>query len=166
MAFLWYNSLIFVTGYKAMQAKVPQNVQMADRIVGPLTLRHMIIIGAGGGLAYLVYVILARTYYWEVWFPPVLIISLITLAAAFLRIYNVSFGKFLILLLESILIPRKRVWRKADAEVTITSIPQKPKNTNKKISKEKKEKAEQTIKKIKNISEILDNYGKDFSNKK
>lgn len=149
-----------------MQAKIPQNVQMADKIVGPLTLRHMIIIGAGGGLAYLVYVILARTYYWEVWFPPVLIISLITLAAAFLRIYNVSFGKFLILLFESFLIPRKRAWRKADAEVVMTGILEKPKSTGKKNTKKKEKKAAQTIKKIRNISEVLDNYGKDFPNKK
>lgn len=149
-----------------MQAKVPQNVQMADKIVGPLTLKHMIIIGAGGGLSYLVYVILARTYYWEVWFPPVFIISLITLAAAFLRIYNVSFGKFLILLLESFLIPRKRVWRKADAEITITGTLENKKPNTKKNDKDKTDKAVQTMKKIKNISEILDNYGKDITNKK
>jgi len=149
-----------------MQAKVPQNVQMADKIVGPLTLRHMIIIGAGGGLAYLIYVILARTYYWEVWFPPVFIISLITLATAFLRIYNVSFGKFLILLLESVLIPRKRVWRKADAEVIITGILEKPKNTNMEKNNERAKKAAQTIKKIKNISEILDSYGNNNLNQK
>ncbi|MCD6109240.1 PrgI family protein [bacterium] len=137
---------------------------MADKIVGPLTLRHMIIIGAGGGLAYLIYVILARTYYWEIWFPPVFIISLITLAAAFLRIYNVSFGKFLILLLESFLIPRKRVWRKADAEVLITGVLEQTKNKKNRRNKDKEEKAAQTIKKIKNISDILDNYGKDLPN--
>ena len=45
-----------------MQAKVPQNVQMADKIVGPLTLRHMIILGAGGGLAYLVFTILSKNF--------------------------------------------------------------------------------------------------------
>lgn len=148
-----------------MQAKVPQNVQMADKIVGPLTLRHMIIIGAGGGFAYLIYVILARTYYWEIWFPPVLIISLITLAAAFLKIHNVTFGKFLILLLESFLVPRKRIWRKADAEVRITGELAKKKKDTKADRKKKHEKAERTMKKIKNISEVLDNYGKDISNK-
>lgn len=145
-----------------MQAKVPQNVQMADKIVGPLTLRHMIIIGAGGGLAYLVYVILARTYYWEVWFPPVLIISLITLAAAFVKIYNVTFGKFLILLLESMLIPRKRVWRKYDAEVIITGTLENKKNKKSEKNDDKSKKAAQTMKKIKNISEVLDNYGKNL----
>lgn len=149
-----------------MQAKVPQNVQMADRIVGPLTLKHMIIIGAGGGLAYLVYVILARSYYWEVWFPPVFIISIITLAAAFLKIYNVTFGKFLVLLLERMLIPQKRAWKKADAEVIMTGILQRPAGQEKKIVQEKGQKAAQTIRKIKNISEVLDNYGKDIANKK
>lgn len=149
-----------------MQAKVPQNVQMADKIVGPLTLRHMIIIGAGSGLAYLVYIILARTYFWEIWLPPVAIITLITLAAAFLRIYNVSFGKFLILLLERFLIPQKRIWRKADAEVIITGTLNTKKSINFKKDKVKDDKAVQTMKKIKNISEILDNYGKDLPNTK
>lgn len=149
-----------------MQAKIPQNVQMADKIVGPLTLRHMIIIGSGGGLTYLIYVILARTYYWEIWLPPILIISLITLAAAFLKIYNVTFGKFLILLLESFLVPRKRIWRKADAEVRITGTLTKNKKDTKAQRKKKHEKAEKTMRKIKNISEVLDNYGKDISNKK
>jgi len=148
-----------------MQSKVPQNVQMADKIVGPLTLRHMIILGAGGGLAYLLYVILARTYYWEVWFPPIFIISLITLAVAFLRIYNVSFGKFLILLIESLVIPRKRAWKKADAEVIITGMLEKPKINQKRTADKKEEEDAQTIKKIKNISEVLDNYGKNLNNK-
>ncbi|MBA4336853.1 hypothetical protein C0416_03715 [bacterium] len=148
-----------------MQSKVPQNVQMADKIVGPLTLRHMIILGAGGGLAYLIYVILARTYYWEVWFPPVFIISLITLAVAFLRIYNVSFSKFLILLIESLMIPRKRVWKKADAEVIITGTLVKPKINKQQNVDKKGLKDAQTIRKIKNISEVLDNYGKNINNK-
>lgn len=165
MAFPWYNILIFVKHIRTMQSKVPQNVQMADKIVGPLTLKHMIIIGAGGGLAYLLYVILARTYYWEVWLPPVLIVSLITLAAAFVRIYNVSFGKFLILLVESFIIPRKRVWKKADAEVIITGSLEKPRiNKQQNVDKKGLEDA-QTIRKIKNISEVLDNYGRNINNK-
>lgn len=143
-----------------MQAKVPQNVQMADKIVGPLTLRHMIIIGAGGGLAYLVYVILARSYYWEVWLPPVAIISIATLLIAFLKIYNLPFGKFVILFLEYIFIPRKRAWIKSSAEIIgmkqITKESKKSKEKNMKKGK----KAQQTIKKINDITEILDTYGK------
>lgn len=144
-----------------MQAKVPQNVQVADKIVGPLTLRHMIIIGAGGGLAYLIYVILGRSYYWEVWLPPVAIISTITLLVAFLKIYNLTFGKFFILLMEYIFVPRKRAWVKNSGEIFGKKhiIAKDTHEKEKKI--QKGEKAQQTLKKIDDISQILDTYGKE-----
>lgn len=142
-----------------MQAKVPQNVQMADKIVGPLTLKHMIILGAGGGLAYMIYVILARSYYWEVWLPPVAIITGITLLIAFVRIYNVSFGKFIILFLEFSLLPKKRKWLKSSAE--IFGPPVIVAQDKKRVKVEDKgKKAAQTIKKIDDITKVLDTYGK------
>jgi hypothetical protein len=142
-----------------MQFKVPQNVQMADKIVGPLTLKHMIILGAGGGFAYVVYTILARDYYWEVWLPPVAFITILTLVIAFVKIYDVSFIKFIFLFIEFNLLPRKRIWQKSAAEVFIPISQKKPTEIQKKVEK-KEEKAEITMKKLKNISEILDTYGK------
>jgi hypothetical protein len=142
-----------------MQAKVPQNVQMADRIVGPLTLRHMIILGAGGGLAYLIYTILARQFFWEVWLPPVAIITVLTLLIAFVKIYNVSFGKFVILFLEHYMIPRQRTWLKASAEVFGIG-PIQVKKTVKTNNKEKSKRATETMKKLDDITKILDSYGK------
>lgn len=141
-----------------MQAKVPQNVQIADKIVGPLTLKHMIILGVGGGLAYIIYIILARSYYWEVWLPPVAVISLITLLFAFVKIYNVSFGRFFLLLLEYSLLPRKRRWLKSSAEI-FGFAPIAVATKKRKKKKTKKETAAKTIKKIDEISKILDNYG-------
>ena len=35
--------------------KIPQNVYIEDHIVGPITLRHIIIMGIGGGISYLIY---------------------------------------------------------------------------------------------------------------
>lgn len=143
-----------------MQAKVPQNVQMADRIVGPLTLRHLIIVGAGGGLAYLIYVILAKQYFWEVWLPPVAIIVIITLLIAFVKIYNLTFGKFAILFLEHLMVPRKRTWMKASAEVYGLGPFQTKKSKNKPKDKEKVQRATETMKKLDDITKILDSYGK------
>jgi len=143
-----------------MQAKVPQNVQMADKIVGPLTLRHMIILGAGGGLAYLIYTILATRYFWEVWVPPVAIITILTLLIAFVKIYNVSFGKFLILFLEHQLVPRKRTWIKASGEVLGIGPMQPKKSLKKAEDKEKSQRATETMKKLDDITKVLDSYGK------
>ena len=49
-----------------MQYKIPQNVRIEDKIVGPLTLKQLIILGVGGGITYAIYVALARVYYVEV----------------------------------------------------------------------------------------------------
>ncbi|MFC1809932.1 PrgI family protein [Patescibacteria group bacterium] len=144
-----------------MQAKVPQNVQMADKIVGPLTLRHMIIIGAGGGFAYLIYTILSRSYYWEVWILPVGIIVGLTLLIAFVKIYNVGFGKFVILFLEYIFLPRKRHWLKSSAEIIGMKPIQVEKKGIKKKTKDKGAQTEKTIREIDDITKILDTYGRD-----
>lgn len=143
-----------------MQAKVPQNVQMADKIVGPLTLKHMIIIGAGGGLAYLVYTILAREYFWEVWLPPVAVIVIFTLLIAFVKIYNVSFGKFIILFLENHMIPRNRIWTKSSAEVFGLDPIQSKQTLKKPKDKDKAKRATETMKKLDDITKLLDSYGK------
>jgi hypothetical protein len=42
--------------------KIPQNVYIEDRIVGPLTLRQVIIITVGGGFSYMLFSMLQKTY--------------------------------------------------------------------------------------------------------
>ncbi len=93
-----------------MQYKVPQNVQREDTIIGPLTLKQMIILGIGGGISYAIYVSLSKTYFMEVWLPPVVIISGITLALAFLKIHSLPFHEFLMNFIEYHLLPRQRSW--------------------------------------------------------
>lgn len=93
-----------------MQFKVPQDVQRADTIIGPITLMQLVILGLGGGLAYAIYVSLARTYFWEIWLPPVAIVGGLTLAIAFLKIHDLSFGYYLMYLVEYNLLPKKRTW--------------------------------------------------------
>lgn len=83
-----------------MQFKVPQNVQREDTIIGPVTMKQLIICGIGGGLAYAVYVVLAKAYFWEIWLWPVGILVLLTAAIAFLKIHDIPFYKFVLLFLE------------------------------------------------------------------
>lgn len=143
-----------------MQYKVPQNVQMEDKIVGPLTLKQMIILGAGGGVAYVVYIALARTYYWEVWIFPVLVVILITVLFAFVRLYNLSFSRFILLFLQHLLIPRQRIWVKKSGDVEFQEILTKESANADKKTGEKSERSVETMKKLKDISSVLDNYGK------
>jgi len=144
-----------------MQFKVPQNVQMEDKIVGPLTLKQMIIIGAGGGVAYVIYIVLARLYFWEVWIWPVAIVVLITALFAFVKLYNVSFTRFMFLYLQFVLIPRQRIWIKRSGDVITEEIIVKQSTEAQDKAQIKKEKSQETMKKLKDISKMLDTYSKD-----
>jgi hypothetical protein len=145
-----------------MQFKIPQNVQMEDKIVGPLTLKHMIILGAGGGLAYFVYIILSRAYFWEIWLPPVAIIVILTIVIAFVKVYNLSFGKFILLFIEYNLLPRKRKWMKSSGEVFLKKPIEIKTDKKKKPVKDKSKESLESIEKLDKISKKLDEYSDKF----
>lgn len=140
-----------------MQFKVPQNVQREDTIIGPLTLKQLIILGVGGGIAYAIYVSLAKTYFMEIWLPPVAIIGGFTLAVAFLKIHNLSFPFYIMYLMEFHLLPKKRMWIQGAGTPFISpfeTIQQKQtapqdQETNKKQNKSLNE-----------LANIVDGYGK------
>lgn len=96
-----------------MQFKVPQDVQQADRIVSFLTLQQLIMCVVGGGFAYAVYTILHKQGLPAIfWIPPVGVILLLTAAFAFLKIANLPFYRYLIVLIERLIMPSRRVWIK------------------------------------------------------
>lgn len=139
-----------------MQFKVPQDVQREDTIIGPLTLKQMIIIGVGGGLAYGIYVSLSKTYFIEIWLPPVAIISIITLAFAFLKVHSLPFHEFLMDFIEYHLLPRKRIWIQGTALPFVSSLEKKKeKQTKLKLAKDESGKT----KSLKELTEVLDTHG-------
>ncbi|MBP9717854.1 PrgI family protein [Candidatus Gracilibacteria bacterium] len=100
-----------------MQFKVPQDVLRADKIVGFLTLRQLIIVTLGGGLAYGFYTILSKQYFVEVWLPPVAFIAIITIAFAFIRFHDIPFEKLILSIVEYKFKPQKRTWQKIKGDV-------------------------------------------------
>lgn len=134
-----------------MQFKVPQNVQREDTIVGPLTLKQLLILAAGGSIAYAIYVGLAKTYFIEIWLPPVAIVSLITLAFAFLKIHSLPFHRYLINLIEFKLLPRKRIWIQGAGDAIQTNPLKKAERKD-----SKNEVIEKKSEDIEEISKILD----------
>lgn len=139
-----------------MQFKVPQDVQREDRIVGPLTLKQLIICAIGGVIDYAVYVSLGKAYIWVTWLPPVAIIALVTVAFAFIRPLDLSFTKWVLCWIEFAMIPRQRMWIQSAAEVV---VPQTKPVGQSKIEKKAEAKAEAAIdkhKKLEEISKMLD----------
>ncbi len=101
-----------------MQFKVPQNIDMADRIVGPLTLVQFLYLLLGGIVDYILFSVIAPinvTLYFSVAVP----IGIFSFALAFLKIQDQSFGKFVIAFIVYLFRPKTRVWLKEGTEPDI-----------------------------------------------
>ncbi len=144
-----------------MQYKIPQDVGIEDKIVGPLTLKQLITLGVGGGISYAIYVTLAKTYYWEVWLIPVAIPAILTLLVTFVKINGIPFGKWVLLLAEFFKKPRKRMFVMGGADLyEATLFAEKAKTVQaKEEAKTKAEKDQERLKNISKISKALDTYG-------
>lgn len=134
-----------------MQYKVPQNVQIEDRILPFMTLRQLIIVMVGGGLAYLVYLNLQHQVM-EVWLPPVVVIGGLTAAIAFLKIRGIPFLQYVLLALEQYLNETKRVWVQSAGEILVPEV--KPRTTAPQVAAKKTDPAD-----IEKLSATLDTHG-------
>lgn len=137
-----------------MQYKVPQDVQREDTIIGPITLKQLAILGGGGALTYVIYVSLAKTYFWQVWLPPVIIVGAITAAFAFLKIHDLPFHKFLMNFIEYNILPKQRIWIQGTATPFMSVMDVKE------VKKKKEPKlAEKKQKSIEELTNIVDTHG-------
>lgn len=93
-----------------MQYKIPQDISSEDRLIGPLSLRQLIIVGAGGAFAYLLYISLVKVADPVVYVPPMIVIILLTLAIAFFKKDNLTFTRMVLLFLETVINPPQRLW--------------------------------------------------------
>lgn len=139
-----------------MQFKVPQNVQREDHIVGPLTLRQLIICGIGFSIAYGIYTLLGRDYEVITALIPVIIIALITITFAFVTPLDLTFEKYILFRIEALILPPKRYWLKGTADPSrllyIPPISTKKKNTDKALEKDQLKKK----KSLAELTQILD----------
>ena len=146
-----------------MQFKVPQDVLRADKIVGFLTLRQLIMCVLGGSLAYSLYIILARQYGVEIWFIPVALVIITTVAFAFVRFNDIVFEKLLLFYLEYQFLPRARTWQKikGDAVLSVLAPPLKNRHTGAIVAD--KLTAEERRKKLEEIMKAVDTHGAHIS---
>lgn len=90
--------------------KIPQNVYVEDRIIGPVTLKQLAIVGAGAGLSYILYSFAAKAgagvpVQIACWTPTV-----IAAAFAFLKINDLSLFNIILLMIEGMQKPTTRFW--------------------------------------------------------
>ncbi|MCX6806749.1 MAG: PrgI family protein [Candidatus Berkelbacteria bacterium] len=92
---------------------VPQYIEMADRIVGPLTLIQFLYLLVGGILVYL---------FWNVFdkiiaIPLSILVGPIFLALAFLKINDQPFPRMVIAGIAYFLSPKDRIWKKTKENI-------------------------------------------------
>ena len=91
-----------------MQFKVPQKIDMEDKIIGPLTKKQFVYLLVGGMITYATIKSYNVTLIAFLGVP----VGLIALALAFIKVQDQSFSKFLVSLLYFFVKPRRRYWHK------------------------------------------------------
>jgi len=98
-----------------MQFKVPQKIDIEDRILGPLTMVQFVyaVLGAGGGY------LMLSTFPSPINFVLAIPIFILTFCITFVKINGRSFGLFLRNLLAYSLNPKTRLWHKSENNVRV-----------------------------------------------
>lgn len=138
--------------------KIPQNVYVEDRIIGPVTLRQIMITGAGAGISYLLYSAFIRSGLTELafqilaWVP-----ALIGAAFAFLRINDLSLFRIILLMIESMNKPHTRTWvPHAGITINIVTRPTRPND-------DAEEKADAATHKLAEMTRLLEKRQQELS---
>jgi len=91
--------------------KIPQNVYVEDHIIGPVTLKHLLIVGIGAGISYAIFASAQKAGVTNVialgvcWTP-----AAIAAAFAFFRINDLSLFNIILLSIEGMNKPSQRYW--------------------------------------------------------
>lgn len=125
-----------------MQFQVPQNIDLEDKIVGPLTMTQFVYVLGGGLIDYLLFQSLAQQSFALFLFLAIPI-TLVALAFAFLKIQEQPLTHFFTAWLIYLSKPKKRIWKRDSSFQPILTAPlQKEKNESVVIPKHHLEKSE------------------------
>lgn len=91
--------------------KIPQNVYVEDRIIGPITLKHLLIVGIGAGISYAIFASAQKAGVTNIvvlgacWTP-----AAIAAAFAFFKVNDLSLFNIILLSIEGFNKPSQRYW--------------------------------------------------------
>lgn len=133
--------------------KIPQNVYVEDRIIGPITLRQIMIVMGSSGISYAIWAIMRQSgatsavHTFFAWTP-----TMIGVAFAFVKINGISLLRILLLLAERLDKPARRVWTPREGiYVNIITKSSSKKNTDTTKKQNIKEESQ-----IEELSRVLD----------
>lgn len=143
--------------------KIPQNVRVEDKLIGPLSLKQIIIIAIGGGVSYVIFTAVQKSAgtvptaaHLFIWIPLI-----ITSAFAVVRVNDIPLTRYFLLVLESMSKPRVRVWqpRKGILVLPMTTTKTKKKKKRKNEDEEVEKKVEKSNVRLEDLSVLLDSEG-------
>lgn len=105
-----------------MQFRVPQNIDMEDKIVGSLTLLQLVYLLTGGLIVYILFQLLGKNYFYVFLFFGIPI-GLATLAITFLKIQDQPLSYFIKAGLSYFSRPKIRFWQRKDLAPMIKDAP-------------------------------------------
>ncbi len=131
-----------------MQFKVPQNIDLADRVVGPLTLVQFLYLLSGGTAIYILFSVVAPVNI-PLFFAISIPIGVFSFALAFLKIQDQPFGKFVVSFMAYLSRPKMRIWQKEGVDPEVIVADNRPKKNDriapKAIKKSELEKLSQAL---------------------
>lgn len=142
-----------------MQFPIPQNVDIEDKLIGPLTLKQFLYLLAGGILEFFWFSVFDMELFLLMTIPTVGI----AVAFAFVKVYDKPFSEFVLIMLHFVFASRRRVWKRVPGSLTIKStgaqkITQKHKEEQSRLRKVIAEKKIQ-VKNIDDLAKVLDTVG-------
>jgi hypothetical protein len=130
-----------------MQFKVPQNIDLQDKVIGPMTMIQFLYVLGGGVADYLLFIAIGSgVVFWVLAIP----IALIALALAFLKIQEQPLSHFITAGLVYYNRPKQRRWQRSGSNVmTVRDLPQTKKKvvmpTKRVVTKSELEKLAYTL---------------------
>lgn len=139
-------------GGVSLDAKVPQRIDMEDRVIGPLTLTQFFYVLFGGLFLYLLNSWTAGSPFRIIYYVLFPIIAALSVALAFVKIQERPFIYFLGSLVRYLQRPRRRVWLKGQNQ-KMTKIVEKINDSNK-----KKQSKGLDLARVRDIARVVDEH--------
>lgn len=100
-----------------MSAKIPQNVTIEDKLVGPLTLKQFLYILGASAVIFISYQYYIRLYLYFIEFVLIsIVVTTLAIMLAFAKINGRSFAIFLINWIKFLFSKKTRIWKKEPRE--------------------------------------------------
>lgn len=136
-----------------MQYKVPQNVDIEDRVIAGLTLRQFMFLMIAGGIILMLRTVLTGASSF-LFLPLAVMVGGLGVALAFVKINDRPFELFLTSAAKTLLTPARRVWQK-DIEVE----PPHPETAKKIVEIQKKQSVGDIRSNLERLATIVDSGG-------